>query len=246
MATTSDDTQRTAALAARLASCEAAAATVQSNFELASAPEPVRRVAANVAARRLLGAALFRVPADYYGRPLAERAALLRCPVDRLCKTIVLENTAAPAGAAAPDAPLGSQRYVAVVLQYVTRLDMPALERLLRRSAGPGGDVKLRQAADAPALTGFGFNAVTPWGSTTPLPVVVTKQVAAIAAPSSAVAAGHPYVWLGGGAEDVKLRLFLPQLLQAGGRGGGVASVAVLDVAVSRGAGDEDDDDGAL
>jgi prolyl-tRNA editing enzyme YbaK/EbsC (Cys-tRNA(Pro) deacylase) len=228
--------------AARLAACEAAAATVQCNFDLPSAPEPVRRVAADVAASRLLGAALFRVPADYYSRPLAERATLLGCPVDRLCKTIVLENAAAPAAAAA-DAPLGSQRYVAVVLQYVTRLDMPALERLLRRSAGAGGDVKLRQAADAPAFTGFMFNAVTPWGSCAPLPVVVTKQVAALASvPPPAHL--HPYVWLGGGAEDVKLRLFLPQLLRSGsGGGGGVASVTVLDVAVPRGAGDDDEDD---
>lgn len=108
---------------------------------------------------------------------------------------------------------------------------MPALERALRTAHGgaPPSDVKLRAAARAHELTGFPHNAVTPLGSAAPLPLVVAKPVAALA-----------YVWLGGGAEDVKLRVFVGQLLRRAPSG-----AVVLDVAVAReGGGDDDEEEG--
>lgn len=83
----------------------------------------MRRVRAAVLAAGLLGSALYRVPPGYYSAPLAARARTLRCPVDRLCKTLVLENVALPPTATPrPGDPLGRQRFIAVLLQYTTRL----------------------------------------------------------------------------------------------------------------------------
>lgn len=210
-----------------MAALEALAASVQTNMDMEAMPAPVQRVRAAALAAGLLGAALYRVPPGYYSTPLAARARTLRCPADRLCKTLVLENVALPA-AAAPrtEDPLGRQRFIAVVLQYTTRLDVPALERALRAAHGAPGDLKLRAAERAPELTGFAHNAVSPLGSATPLPLVVTKPVAAL-----------PFVWLGGGAEDVKLRVCAGQLVRSSG-------AVVLDVAVARDGEDGDGDGG--
>lgn len=227
-----------ASLEARLAALEAAAATVASNVACAEWPATLQRVAADLLARGALGCQLYRTPMSgdaYYARPLPERAAVLGCPPDRLCKTLVFVNTANEA-TTSPGAPLGRQRFVAVLLQYQTKLDVAALERALRQPQhGGGSDLRLRAAADAAALTGFGHNAVTPYGSATPLPLVVTKQIAQLPPPA--------FVWLGGGEADVKLRVFVSQLLQRGdprAAGGGVP-VVVMDVAVARDADDEDD-----
>jgi prolyl-tRNA editing enzyme YbaK/EbsC (Cys-tRNA(Pro) deacylase) len=182
-----------------------------------------------------VGSALYRVPATYYDWPLARRAQELACTPDRLCKTIVMENAGAAAGAVGdPSLPLGQQRFIAVVLQYVTRLDTAALERALR-AHGAVGEPRLRQAPDAVALTGFGFGAITPVGSVTPLPVVVAKPIACLPPPS--------YVWLGGGEVDIKLRMFTAQLLRPGGCSPGFTAV-VLDCVEARDGEDGEGDAG--
>ena len=123
----------------------------------------------------VVGSALVRVPADYYDRPLAARAALLQSHPATLCKTIVLKNGAATA-TLDPGAPLGAALYVAIVMQYVARLDMTRLERVLRARGAPA-DSKWTLASDATAHTGFDFNAITIFGWAHPIPVIVAKPI---------------------------------------------------------------------
>lgn len=167
---------------------------------------------AAVAAAGLTGTALFRVPADYYDRPLSARADILNCPVDRLCKTLVFLNesagTTTDVASLTPET-AGRSRYIAVVLQYITKLDVPTLEKYLRSSAGAPADTRLVLAPDGARVTGFAHNAVSVLGSATPMPVVLAKPVAQLRDPA--------YVWLGGGEPDVKLRLFIKQLLPGKG-----------------------------
>lgn len=214
----------------RLSVVDATLDTVQRNFPLHDAGTGVQRCAAAVMASGYVGCALYQVPAGYYDKALAQRAAVLDCPVERLCKTLVLVNEAVKDATFIVDKPLGQQRFIAIVIQYNSKLDAPALERALKLSHGGDSDLKLRAAGDAPDFTGFQFNAVTPFGSKRPLPIVVTKPIATLPAPA--------FVWLGGGAVDVKLRMFVPQLLRRDPVTG--VTPVVLDVAVPRDADEED------
>jgi len=92
----------------------------------------------------------------------------------------------------------------------------PALLDALARAVG----APLRLAAAGEALTGFRHGGVTPLGSSTPLAVVVAKQLAR-----------RRFFWIGGGEPDVKLRVFSSQLLRAGGAGAPGAAPVVLDIA---------------
>lgn len=160
------------------------------------------------------GSALVQVPATYYSLTLPQRAALLSSPVTTLCKTLVFKSSVGTV-VGDPGAPLPTQKYLAVILQYTSKIKLSVLEKLVAE----GGGGKLGLAEEGREVTGFGFNGVTPVGSLTPLPIIVAKQV---------VDCGHPFIWLGGGEEDVKARVFLGPLL-------GTAGVRVLDVSEGRG-----------
>lgn len=143
-----------------------------------------------------------------------------------------MENTACPHRECR--GPFDS-RYVLVVLQYLARLDGAKLARALVRAwsahtgAAPGTPApRLLENANfvvAPEdvsdrVTGFLHNAVTPFGmaiddpsdaSLAPfrsLPIVIAEPITALRPPLN-------FIWLGGGEVDVKLRLYVPQLLRA-------------------------------
>lgn len=203
------------ALLVRLTRAEAVARTVQSNVADESRSKFYRRVAADLLAKGVLGATLFRVPGDYYSQSLSQRAKLLGSSVDRLCKTLILENLAA----AAPSAPpvpcvltdrshLPRSRYLAVVVPYVQKLDTEALSRFLRASGATPADppgVKLVHAENGDALADFPFNGVTVFGCAVSMPIIVCKAL--LEGPT-------PYVWLGGGEVDLKLRIPVRQLVR--------------------------------
>jgi prolyl-tRNA editing enzyme YbaK/EbsC (Cys-tRNA(Pro) deacylase) len=224
------------AIETRVAAAEALAWSVPSNVAETELNAATRRVAAVARERRACGAALFRVPPEYYSLPLSERAALLCCPMDRLCKTIVLQFDSAtpPAGFAG--------KYVAVMVQYAAKLDMDRVAKFLKGKGG-AADLRLSMADKAAELTGFDFNGVSVVGMATPMPIIVAKPIAQLPAPA--------LVWLGGGAPDMKLRMFVSQLLRhevfapEGAAGGAAESkgswVHVVDCSIPR-----DADDAAL
>eukprot|EP01138_Halocafeteria_seosinensis_P007326 gb/GECG01007490.1/.p1 GENE.gb/GECG01007490.1/~~gb/GECG01007490.1/.p1 ORF type:complete len:248 (+),score=29.91 gb/GECG01007490.1/:1-744(+) len=165
----------------------------------------------------MLGCALYRVPEDYYQRTLHERAVLLQSPVESLCKTMIIENTLAPKDDDVPNTkdPLKS-RYFAVLLQYCTKLETERLSKQLRALAletydqeqAPPYKLKMADQQDSYRLTGYGFNAVTPFGTTYGLPLIVSRNIEAMRARNM-----FRFVWLGGGDVDLKLRMFMNQLL---------------------------------
>jgi prolyl-tRNA editing enzyme YbaK/EbsC (Cys-tRNA(Pro) deacylase) len=169
------------------------------------------RVRAAVLGALLLGCGLVRVPANYYERPLAERASLLRADPRSLCKTVLFETDGDAVGDTSE--PLARQRYVGVIVPYLARLRLDVLAKALA-----GG---MRLAADGAGVTGFEFGGVTPFGSAQRMAVVVSKQCCELSA-----------IWLGGGEVGTKLRVPVRQLLKLGG-------VAVMDVAATREAEDD-------
>lgn len=77
-------------------------------------------------------------------------------------------------------------------------------------------------------MTGFTHNGVTPFALAQPgrLPVVVSAAIAKL---------DPPFVWLGGGEADLKLRVPTRQLIEATG-------ALVLHCSVPRDEGDEEDE----
>jgi prolyl-tRNA editing enzyme YbaK/EbsC (Cys-tRNA(Pro) deacylase) len=220
-----------AALERKVAALEEASRSVPHNIAPSSVPATCDRVIADAQARSVLGAALYRVPSHYYSLSLTTRASLLGCPADRLCKTLLFENLNGTA--LGGDAELYRARYFAVIVQYVAKVSLDALIRLLRPA---GSDISEPRLAMVPPevaarLTGFGFNGVSPLGMAASMPVVVAKAITELPAPA--------FVWLGGGEPDVKLRLFVTQMLRPGVLCG-CARPAVLDISAPRDADDID------
>lgn len=217
---------------------EAKAFDVLSNLNAAEWDENERRVAKGCRSARLAGCALYRVPADYYSLPLAERAKLLDCPPQRLCKSIILEN-AHGSVVGDPTKGLALQKYVCVILQYVTKLQIETLTKQIQlHPSNPASTtplpVKLAMCESADRLTGYGYNAMTPFGCHVPMAVVVARPIAKLHTPA--------YIWLGGGREDTKLRVFTAQLTRPGAFGVPGYAAAVLDCVVERSEEEEEDD----
>ena len=153
-------------------------------------------------------------PPLYPGPAWGVRRRFLGAPVDTLCKSLVLVNTALPADAPVTEDP-STSRFIMVVLQYVSRLDTDRLGKSLRAHAPAGFSSAHRLAvaaeADSAVLTAYGHNAVTPPGCQTAIPVVVSEAIADLASARPGAS-----VWLGGGHVDVKLRMPVAELLRAG------------------------------
>jgi prolyl-tRNA editing enzyme YbaK/EbsC (Cys-tRNA(Pro) deacylase) len=171
----------------------------------------------------------------------SSRREFLCSPKDTLCKSILLVNSAVPetsplAHSVTPS--VFSSRYILVVLQYVTKLDTEALAKALRaQSTGDSGassfKLNVAPAEASDELSGFVHNAITPFGMSHTVPVVVSRSIADRSG----------FIWLGGGEVDFKLRIPVKQLLKPGVLAPGIASgPVVLDCTPRREAGDEDDD----
>lgn len=142
------------------------------------------------------------VPSNYYDTTLDDRRAVLgAATVHQLCKTICLTNVAAldDARDVDVDTPLLS-RHLLVVVPYARRFAPAKLHQAVY-DAGKGSVAKkrinYRLSESAEALTGYSHGGVTPVGSTSPLPVVLSHHVAALR-----------LFYLGAG--DVLLKLSLP------------------------------------
>ncbi|KAG6957349.1 hypothetical protein JG687_00010043 [Phytophthora cactorum] len=170
--------------------------------------EGVKRVKKHLQREKLVSAALKTAPSDYYAWTLAQRAKLLGCEVPHLCKSIIVENVACVNSGI--EDPLNS-RYYCVVLQYNSKLDAEQLRRFVRDSI-PEADRPSKKKFNfqhAPGevseeLTGFGHNGVSTFGMKTSIPVIVAGAITELR-PS--------FLWLGGGAESVKLRISVQDLL---------------------------------
>lgn len=146
------------------------------------------------------------VDSCYYSKPLQWRRDTLKCPsINHLCKSILLENTHCPN----PDCAVKTNsRFYLVVFQYVEKFDS---EKLLRavKNLNPGVGKKqfnfrLADPAKAQELTGFGYNAVVPFGGRVDIPVILSEKIACL----------QPgYFWMGGGHEDCKLRMDVNEFL---------------------------------
>eukprot|EP00947_MAST-08B_sp_MAST-8B-sp1_P002149 g2149.t1 len=205
-------------------------------------------------------AKVVQAPGDYYSWTLQQRARFLGTAPPHLCKTVVMENVwwngggpgggsgDAPNAAAvavdpltAPPPPLHNARYYAVIVQYVAKLDVAKMSKVVRgmwpASAGqcPSNKAFKFQVAQGDAslrLTGYAHNGVTVYGmrcGAERMPVIVDAAILNL---------DPPQIFLGGGDKDLKLRVDTGELVQSLGAGPGKAAITAS-VSNPRGEGDD-------
>jgi len=153
-----------------------------------------------------------RAQKDYYELSLEQRKNILGAPSTyHLCKTIVMENTAYDEGSA-KDAYY--PKYVAVIVQYEARLNAEKVMKSMREYQNANSEKKLsrkcfhfRHADESVAheLTGYGYNAITPFLMKTEIKVVLSKAITELK---------PRYFWMGGGEVDLKLGMSVEEFLQ--------------------------------
>ncbi|CAH0479147.1 unnamed protein product [Peronospora belbahrii] len=172
--------------------------------------EGVNRVRKHLQREKVTSAMLKTAPSDYYSWHLDPRAKLLGCKTCHLCKSIIMENVACLNNGIEDSL---NSRYYCVVLQYNSKLDAEQLRRFVRhnisevnRPSKKKFNFQHAQGEMAEKLTGFRHNGVSPFGMQTPIPVIVAGDVAALK---------PAFIWLGGGAENVKLRISVQDIVMA-------------------------------
>jgi prolyl-tRNA editing enzyme YbaK/EbsC (Cys-tRNA(Pro) deacylase) len=165
------------------------------------------------------------VPSQYYDTTLVERAQCLGAPsIEYLCKSLLLENRKVPTTTGSMSYDPTNPRFVLVILQYASILDVSKLISTIRRLRtdvtqrldGTQFDFRIASESDNDRLTGYSHNSVTPFGMLCRLqtkedngegeaiPIIV----------SSALVPLH-FFWLGGGHVRLKLGLSLKDFCYA-------------------------------
>lgn len=141
---------------------------------------------------------------SFYKTTLTQRLPILGAPtIYHLCKTLVLENTSYNQEFASKFYP----KYVAVIIQWATKLNSDKMNKTLQKWQNENSDKKVSrkgfnfrslQAEKCLEFTGYSFNAVTPVLFNRPMPVLVSDGIARL----------EPRCFfMGGGNVDTKLRI---------------------------------------
>ena len=140
-------------------------------------------------------------PADYYDRPLSERAVILGAAVPQLCKTMLVRNETYDRSFAGSDR--AYDEFYLVVLQYEAKYSSEKMAGGLRQlrdaDARPSRSkyhFTMASEEDMLRLAGVSHNAVTPFGCLAKVTVVLSKAITEVA-PS--------FIWMGGGHPLLKL-----------------------------------------
>jgi len=147
-----------------------------------------------------------RAPSDYYDWKLEQRRDYLEAPhIDYLCKTMIMRNTKTTASDCSDRT---NSKYYMIVIQYTAKMKKEKLQKIVRflrpekeRMSKKSVNMRVASPEDGVMLSGYGHNAVTPLGMAVDVPMIVSHRVLEL-----------PYIWLGGGEVDVKLRISIPDL----------------------------------
>lgn len=154
---------------------------------------------------------IVHVPPNYYQVPLQERAVLLNAHINQLCKSIVFENKECESTDCSDRT---NSRYYLIVLQYAAKFEASLLADVVHSLRPPAERLpkkrfhfQLAPEDVNEALTGCTHNAVTPFGLlNSSIPVIVCKRLLDMQ---------PKFLYLGGGAVDVKLGMPLDSFIKA-------------------------------
>ncbi|KAJ8901177.1 hypothetical protein NDN08_007027 [Rhodosorus marinus] len=174
--------------------------------------ESAARIWVLALSRGLSSSVFVRVGADYYDRDLDyRRHCLSAVSVEHLCKSIVMENKQYSSELGFPEDDLRYNRYYMVVLQYTRRLNPQNVLRYVRDVLNSGRGISskhynFRLADDVEKLTGFTHNSVTPLGSKTSIPILLSDNILNLK---------PAHFWLGAGETDLKWCIDIDQFRQS-------------------------------
>ena len=177
--------------------------------------EAMRRARLAVERSRSFSAVWRWVPPPYYTWPLDERAKYLgaRSP-HHLCKSLLMENRKAPGGPGNGAGDPTNPKFVLVVVQYASTLDVKKLTNAIRslrkdvkKRLDPSQfDFRVASKEDNDAVTGFSHNSVTPFGLLRPEGVRIVLADAIVPL---------RFFFMGGGHEHLKLAMAVPDFVDA-------------------------------
>ena len=178
--------------------------------------EGLKRVYAELAEKKIMSYRMVKVPKDYYDLTMDQRSQCLApCSVPQMCKSIVFENVSWDGDKSLPMkqqmADATNSRYYLLVVQYNAKFSADKL-RLFVTGLRPASDptrltrsrCNFQLAGDGEELTGFFHNAVCPFGLLNKIPVVLS---------TACVQVSPRYLYMGGGAVNIKLGMTTADLL---------------------------------
>lgn len=185
----------------------------------ATVDESMRRAREQVEQLNLYSSNWKWVPESYYDWSLEQRAKLLKAAsTHMLCKSLLLENKKIT-----NEDPKTNPRFMLVVIQYETTLDVKKLTTSLRKLRPVDDrldescyDLRVASPEDNDRITGYKFNSVTPFGLNEPVMMIL-----------SAAIVPYSYFWMGGGHVHLKLGMSVSDFLKLG-------NVQVMDLSVPR------------
>jgi len=157
-----------------------------------------------------------RANPNYYELTLEERKRFLGAPSTyHLCKTIILENT--NWNKEFQDEPL-YYKHVAVIIQYEARLNSEKIMKFMKELQNKHAKNKhvskkhfhfrLADEEVAKEITGYGYNAITPFLMKQSIPVILSEEITHLT---------PKYFWMGGGEVELKLGMSVEEFLNLTG-----------------------------
>lgn len=156
---------------------------------------------------KLYSAVLHWVPSDYYSHSLQWRRDILQADsINHLCKSILMENTHCDSKDCSNPR---NSRYYMVLFQYIERIDAEKVMRVVK-SWNEGVGKKKFNFRVAPSdisekLTGFKHGGVVPFCNSVLIPVIMSSSILSIS---------PPYIWVGAGHIDCKLRVNVHEFIR--------------------------------
>jgi len=197
---------------------DALISSIDTLLDRVSTLEALKRVKDELKRLKIWSCRFVKVPDDYYSRTMLERAKCLNpCDVGQMCKSIVFENVGWDGDKSLPLAQqmsdLTNSRYYLLVVQYNAKFAADKLRQCVMQMRPEGerlsrNKCNFQLASDGEALTGFTHNAVCPFGLLNKIPVVLS---------TACVSVKPGYIYMGGGAVNVKLGLSTQDFIKATG-----------------------------
>ena len=158
-------------------------------------------------------------PPNYYSLTLEQRKNILgAASICQLCKACLFENKnfVPNEDAMEKSADHTNSKFYLVVVQYVESINTKKLSSELRGLRPPGrkrldpnyfSDLRLAAEDVSEKLTGYGHNAVSPFGLVdSSIPIVLCKSILRL----------RPnFIWMGGGHKDLKLGMAVTEFVKA-------------------------------
>jgi prolyl-tRNA editing enzyme YbaK/EbsC (Cys-tRNA(Pro) deacylase) len=170
--------------------------------------EPMRRARKHVEKGNIFSSIWKFVPPNYYDLSLEQRSQFLGSPsIHHLCKSLLMENKKCSTDDNDPQNP----RHVLVVIQYSATLDVQKLTNAVRALRPPMQrldeshyNLQLASEEDNTRITGYQHNSVTPFGLLQDVPIILSEDVMPLR-----------FIWMGGGALDLKLGCSTTEFIRA-------------------------------